>query len=318
MHSLQQIAAALGGQIAGPGAVLCPGPGHSPRDRSLAVRLDPVAPDGFLVHSHAGDDWRKCRDHVRQRLGLPAWRPGDEQNRSVPHDDLRKWDAALMQAASEAVPREFTEDEQARIANAVRLWNEGVDPRGTLAEKYLRETRKLDLPDDLAGTVLRFHARCPWRNEDTGNTDFVPALIVPFRSIDDDAITGVHRIAINSDGSKLGRRMLGVARRAAIKFDQIGGGTLSIGEGVETCMAARQLGLGAVWALGSVGAISFFSLIEGVQQLLILGEAGDASARAIKFCGTRWRRAGRRVHIVMPDAGFSDLNDVLIAERSSA
>ena len=313
MYSARNIAVALGGQVAGPNAVLCPGPGHSPRDRSLAVRLDPAAPDGFLVHSHSGDDWAMCRDYVRKRLGLPAWRPGDEQCRSIPQQYLAKWDAALV-AADEGAPT-FTEDEIARIENASRLWDEGKDPRGTLAEKYLHDARKLDLPDDLAGAVLRFHPRCPWRNEDTGATDRVPALIVPFRSIDDDTITGIHRIALNSDGSKLGRRMLGVARLAAIKFDPIGD-TLSIGEGVETCMAARQLGLGAAWALGSVGAISFFPLIDGVAQLLILGETGDASARAIKLCGKRWRKAGRRVRLAMPDTG-SDFNDVLIAGLSA-
>lgn len=317
MYSLHHIATALGGQIAGPNAVLCPGPGHSPRDRSLAVRLDPNAPDGFLVHSYSGDDWRECRDYVRQRLGLPAWRPGDEQDRRVPHDDLRKWDAALMQAAAEAGPRSYTEDETARIHNAVRLWDEAQDPRCTLAEHYLRHERKLDLPDELAGSVLRFHPHCPWRNENTGRMDYVPALIVPFRSIDDDSVTAIHRIALKNDSSKLGRRMLGVARRAAIKLDQAGD-KLSIGEGVETCMAARQLGLGPAWALGSVGAISFFPLINGVKQLLILGEAGDTSARAIKLCGSRWRSAGRRVRAVIPNEGFSDLNDVLIAERSSA
>jgi putative DNA primase/helicase len=89
-------------------------------------------------------------------------------------------------------------------------------------------------------------------------------------------------------------------------------------EGVETGMAARQLGLGPVWALGSVGAISFFPLIDGVTQLTILGEVGEASACAIKFCGTRWRRSGRRVRIVMPNDGLSDLNDALIAKRSAS
>ncbi len=62
------VARALGGQVAGRDTVLVPGPGHSTRDRSLAVRLDPTAPDGFLIYSHAGDDWKTCRDHVRLRL----------------------------------------------------------------------------------------------------------------------------------------------------------------------------------------------------------------------------------------------------------
>jgi hypothetical protein len=55
-----------------------------------------------------------------------------------------------------------------------------------------------------------------------------------------------------------------------------------------------------------------------VKRLLILGEAGEASARAIKLCGTRWRKAGRRVRVVMPNEGFSDINDALIAERSAS
>ena len=40
-------ARALGGEVAGRDAVLCPGPGHSAHDRSLAVKFDPAAPDGF-------------------------------------------------------------------------------------------------------------------------------------------------------------------------------------------------------------------------------------------------------------------------------
>ena len=73
MIDARAIAAALGGQVTGTNTILCPGPGHSSRDRSLAVRLDPAAPDGFLTYSHAGDPWRACRDHIRERLALPPW-----------------------------------------------------------------------------------------------------------------------------------------------------------------------------------------------------------------------------------------------------
>jgi hypothetical protein len=51
--------------------------------------------------------------------------------------------------------------------------------------------------------------------------------------------------------------MLGLVHRAAVMLDPIGD-TLSIGEGVETCMAARQLGYRPAWAPGSVGAIAKF------------------------------------------------------------
>ena len=74
MTTLVSIARTLGGEISGD-QVRCPGPGHSPVDRSLSVRLVPGAPDGILVHSFAGDDWRLCRDYVRQKLGLAPWQP---------------------------------------------------------------------------------------------------------------------------------------------------------------------------------------------------------------------------------------------------
>src|SRR3984893_11304738 len=48
------VARALGGNVSGHN-VVAPGPGHSRADRSLSVKLDPSAPDGFIVHSFAGD-----------------------------------------------------------------------------------------------------------------------------------------------------------------------------------------------------------------------------------------------------------------------
>ena len=48
------VARALGG-IASRQNVLAPGPGHSRADRSLSIKIDPTAPDGFILHSFAGD-----------------------------------------------------------------------------------------------------------------------------------------------------------------------------------------------------------------------------------------------------------------------
>ena len=213
--------------------------------------------------------------------------------------------------------RSYTEDEKARSARAARIWDGGTDPRGTLAERYLNEHRKLKLPSDLAVTVLRFHAHRPWRDENTGTTIFLPALIAAFRSIDDLKITAIHRIALKPDGSKIDRRMLGVVHRAAVMLDP-GGDVLAIGEGVETCMAARELGLAPAWALGSVGRISKFPVIDGVETLKLLGEAGAASAAAVDLCRPRWRAAGRHVQTVMPGDPFSDLNDELMKLRETA
>jgi hypothetical protein len=69
---LDEVAEALGGDVHG-AQVRAPGPGHSAEDRSLSVRPDPTALDGFLIHSFSGDDLIECRDHVREKLGLPKF-----------------------------------------------------------------------------------------------------------------------------------------------------------------------------------------------------------------------------------------------------
>lgn len=69
MIDLRSAAHALGGEVSG-GQVLAPGPGHSPKDRSLSVKPDPNAPGEFIVFSFVGQDWQTCKDYVREKLGL--------------------------------------------------------------------------------------------------------------------------------------------------------------------------------------------------------------------------------------------------------
>ena len=215
--SLQSIARALGGNVAGR-QVVAPGPGHSPKDRSLSVTISETAPDGLLIYSHCNDDWRECRDYVRQKLGLPAWQPGDnrERERSIPKQYVEKWDFAVADATAD--DRRLTEDDLVRIERARNIWNEARDPCGTLAEKYLR-ARALDLPANLAGDVLRFHPRTPWRDENTGNVR-IPCLIAAFRSLDNDEVTAIHRIRLDQPERwpKTDRMMLGIVRRSAVKL----------------------------------------------------------------------------------------------------
>jgi putative DNA primase/helicase len=156
MHTpdVRAAARALGGDIVGRDQVLCPGPGHSPRDRSLAVRF--IA-DGFVVHSHANDDWQACRDHVSARLGLDSRRlttgPANP--------------AHMRDSAPTPPPPDDTVD---RIGWARSLWRGTVPAKGTLAERYLVETRRLELPDSAA---IRFHPRLKFSR--TG--EFRPAMV---------------------------------------------------------------------------------------------------------------------------------------------
>jgi putative DNA primase/helicase len=303
-HDLRDIARRLGGEASGRNHVICPGPGHTKRDRSLSVRFDSGAPEGFLVNSFAGDDPIRCRDYVRRQLGFPAWQPGDERNRNV-SSQRREFDQAAMEREAEYRCR--TEDDLIRIKRADELWHSAKDPRRTAAEDYLR-TRALKLDDDLVDTVLRFHPHCPWRNEDTGLTE-IPALLAAFRSLDDDEITGVHRIRLDQPQywPKTRRMMLGVVRRAAVKLVPAAH-ALAVAEGLETAMAANKMGYGPAWALGSAGAIALLPTLPWIEHLILLAENNDASRAATERCGKRWFKAGRRVTRIWPKPGCDDLN----------
>ena len=80
------IAHALGGQARG-NQVNAPAPNHSKADRSLGVLIDPNAPEGFLVNPLAGEDPIAMRDYVRQKAGLPEWKP---EPRSKPQENITR------------------------------------------------------------------------------------------------------------------------------------------------------------------------------------------------------------------------------------
>ena len=96
MIDLRALQRALGGEIAGSG-LRCPGPDHSAADRSLSVKLDSNAPDGFVVHSFADDDPIACRDFVRAKAGLPAFTPNGGCRRASSNDTVER---ALMAAVA--------------------------------------------------------------------------------------------------------------------------------------------------------------------------------------------------------------------------
>jgi hypothetical protein len=288
MNALRSMAAALGGDVAG-ASILCPGPRHSPRDRSLSVTLSSTHPDGFVVYSHASDPWQDCRDHVRSRLGI---------------DRTHAW---VPRARSAPLPADNS-------ASANRIWREAThpDPRGTLVQRYLEEQRGQGLPADLCGRVVRFHARCPWEKERR------PCMVVAFRSIADDTLVAIQRTLLSDDGKKLDRKTLGPCGGAAIKItadEDIEQG-LHIGEGFETCLTAHALGFRPVWALGSAGGIGPFPVLAGIDALTIFSETDKkgTNKKNARACAQRWVAAGREALIAVPGIA-GDMNDLVMPCR---
>jgi len=251
----------------------------------MSVWFQPGAPGGFIVHSFAGDDPLRCRDHVRERLGLPGWRPNVPEKCSV---------QPLEPANSE---------QKSRIAIALTIWAEAVNPGGTIVEAYLK-SRGLEFHGDVVH-ALRFHRRLNFE----GRT--LAGMVALMRDVLTNEPCGIHRTFLDENGRKIDRRMLGRAKDAAIKLDPDEDVTLGlhVGEGIETCLAAQQLGYRPVWALGSAPAIAKLPVLPGLASITVFAENDAASNSSAEACCAVYANAGREAWICHPP--FGDMNDIV-------
>jgi RecA-family ATPase len=156
ISDLPTLARALGGEIRG-NQILAPGPGHSALDRSLAVKLDPAAPDGFFVHSFANDDLGACRDYVREKRGLPAFK-----SEGRPRATRSELDALFASACAETRERKMGRH---------RATYQYTDETGVLLYEVLRyepKTFRQRRPDGNGGWIWQLGEvrRVPYRSTD--------------------------------------------------------------------------------------------------------------------------------------------------------
>jgi hypothetical protein len=128
---------------------------------------------------------------------------------------------------------------------------------------------------------------------------------------------GIQRTALDRDAQKLPiiepRLTLGRwPTPRAIKL-WAATATLTIGEGVETVLAAVQLGAAAspAWAMGPKDGVAAFPVLPNVKRLTVLVDNDDPQARAgAEACRNRWLAAGRTVRLLRACRG-KDFNDVV-------
>jgi putative DNA primase/helicase len=284
----RQAARALGGEPIGRQQVRCPGPGHSRRDRSLSVRF---TDSGFIVHSFAGDDPIECRDYVRERLGLKAFGHGSRRT----------------YALARRAPEPSVDDTADRIGWARSIWRATEPAKGTLVERYLVDTRRLELPDS---ACIRFHPRLKF----TRTGEFLPAMVCAMVDIRTNEFTGVHRTYLTEDARKAGVLTLGRKLGSAIKIDPDEAVTegLAVAEGVESTIAARFLYRPA-WSLIDANGIHGFPVLAGIEHLEIFAD-NDASKTgevAAYACQDRWEKEGAEVSILIPPNVGGDIADII-------
>jgi Toprim domain len=208
-------------------------------------------------------------------------------------------------------------DDTGKLAFIKSIWTSAQPLRGSIAERYLDETRHIDttrLPEDVH-RCLRFHPACVF-----GPGTHLPCLIALMRDPLSDEPVGIQRIALkhrNGKIEKIDRRMLG---RAGVVKLWPAGPQLVVGEGLETVLAAatRIPYVGAplvpAWAALSSKKLAALPAIPGVERLLLLidNDSNQEGQEAAAHAATCWRARGRTVVPLMPSEPGTDFNDVII------
>jgi putative DNA primase/helicase len=310
MIDIRALAHAAGGEVVNRDTCLIPGPGHSRHDRSLSVTINPSAPDGFMVYSHAGDDPLACRDYVRQLLGLPAWRPGEK-----PRED---WKPSPEQVeAARRREKEAADDEADRISKALAIWGQAQAGPDNSPIRLHFERRGITCPPEAAGTAIRWHSQCPF-----GKGARVGAMVALVRDVLTNEPRAIHRTAIDSEGRKLshlgenGRLAYGPTGGGAVKFtpDEDTFGCLGAGEGIETTLSLRntpEFGpRSPVWALLNASQLAALPALPGIECLWLAVDHDEAGIGACETTSARWLAAGAETFLVRPTQYKRDLNDV--------
>ncbi|MGJ7039664.1 hypothetical protein J2Y63_002922 [Shinella sp. BE166] len=291
--NISTLAKLLGGDVAGRDRVLAPGPGHSAKDRSLSVT---IVGDGYLVHSFSADDWKDCRDHVADLIGV-----GGESRFARPSEE----DMQKVRAEEEARARKIE-------AHALECWKETLPIRGTIAETYLRARGiTCALPD-----TLRFHPNCRHPS-----TQRLPAMVARVDGADRFAI---HRTYLRADG--LGKAsidpskaMLGAVAGGAVRLTD-GGYRLAVCEGIETGLSlASGLANGSptIWAGLSTSGMKRLALPNVPGNLLIATDGDDAGRAAGNALAERADVLGWKVSL-LPAPDGRDWNDVIRTKGRAA
>ncbi|MEM1287138.1 MAG: toprim domain-containing protein [Pseudomonadota bacterium] len=249
------------------------------------MSFDRRAPEGFIVTSFAGDDWRECRDHVKRRLGI---QDANLHLASRPRANLHEVQPPPIDGCS-------------KTEAAQRIWQEAQPAIGSPVEAYLTG-RGLELVPELS--ALRYHPRCPFKGEK------VAAMVAPMTDAITGEFRGVHRTRLNPKD----KAMLGPAKGAVVRLSpdhEVTDG-LHICEGIETGLALLAMGFRPLWATLSATGMSQLPPLVGVECLTVFADhdangVGELAARSV---AARYRAAGREVNVyVAPEVG-TDFADV--------
>jgi hypothetical protein len=257
---LAQIARRLGGECLG-AQISCPGPGHSPHDRSLSVKFN--GDGSFVVHSHAGDDFATCRDYVKAVLGNDSTR--QPLRLVLPHETEKN------------------------LHRAKHLWSCRKPAGGSVVETYLR-SRSIGITSRAIGYLEPGAYEHPAMIAAFGDKQDPRGVHLTFLKQDGSDKADTERPKI----------MLGPSCSFPIVVAEPNDGLgLAITEGIEDALSVHEAtGLGT-WAAGSAGRMAALATrVPGyIETVTIFAHSDDAGQQGAYLLADALSKLGVEVLI---------------------
>ena len=270
------------------------------RGRSLFVRLAPPGVPGKWTDAATGEHG-DLLDLIRIASGTGSLRIALAEARGF---------LSLPTMSAPTGPDVYDRTEAAR-----RLWRRCRAIDGTHAEAYLRarDIHRCRFP------ALRFHPALFHR--DGGGVRRLPALVAAVTGADG-VLSGIHRTWLDPRSPAKAavsrpRKALGRVHGHAVQFREPAGGTLMVGEGIETVLSLLTAVPDAIAAAAlSAGSLGAFAPPAGVSRLVIARDNDPDGERAAERLALRCARAGVAALTVVPEGG--DFNDDLVSLGADA
>jgi hypothetical protein len=195
------------------------------------------------------------------------------------------------------------------LAAARSIWNVSRPALGTLAHRYLKRARGINIEPPAS---LRYH---PNLKHPSGA--IYPAMVACVESRDGRFI-GVHRTWLDALAASLKapaepqKAALGSISGGAIRLAGKLSETVTLCEGIEDGLSILQATGFTVWVATSTSGLRSVELPDCVHTVIIAGDNDTPGREAVRAAAMRFHSEGRKVCIAYPTAG-KDFNDLLRA-----
>jgi putative DNA primase/helicase len=229
--------------------------------------------------------------------------------------DVPRTDTCTQRARDRAklavVPRQQPQAREGCGEYGSKLWRESVPIEGTLAERYLRNVRRILVP---LPPTLRFCASVKVPRSQLRLPALIAAVSGEDRRVVSVQITFLDqrtatKAAIDPPRLTFGRMLNGAVRLGAAHD------TLALAEGIETALSFTELTGIVCWAVLGKARFGKIALPTRVRHLHLCADTD--SVDVCERAKHRYQRRGLDVAVHTPKVG-KDFNDDLMARRRSA